>query len=133
MAGRHTWSHQAAFEATPASASRARSFVVRHLVDHGLTYLVEPVRLVASELATNALVHAHTAFIVTLEARDGVVRLTVRDDSLSLPAAGRPGPGRDGAGTGDRRHRQPRLGDRHRLRRLQGGLGHLRRPGKGTF
>ena len=40
----------------------------------------------ASELATNALVHAHTAFIVTLEARDGVVRLTVRDDSLSLPA-----------------------------------------------
>lgn len=84
-ADRHTWSHQAAFEATPASASRARSFVVRHLVDHGLRYLVEPVRLVASELATNALVHAHTAFIVTLEARDGVVRLTVRDDSLSLP------------------------------------------------
>ena len=40
----------------------------------------------ASELATNALVHAHTAFIVTLEGRDGVVRLTVRDDSLSLPA-----------------------------------------------
>ena len=86
VASRHTWSYQAAFEATPISASQARSFVVRHLVDHGLKYLVDPVRLAASELATNALAHAHTAFIVTLEARDKEVRLTVRDDSLSLPA-----------------------------------------------
>lgn len=80
------WSYQAAFEATPVSASQARSFVVQHLVDHRLEYLVEPVRLVTSELATNAVVHANTAFIVTLEARDDVVLLTVRDDSLSLPA-----------------------------------------------
>lgn len=85
-ASRHAWSHRATFEATPISASRARSFAVQHLVGHGLSYLVEPVRLVASELATNALVHAHTAFVVTLEERDGTVRLTVRDDSLSLPA-----------------------------------------------
>lgn len=85
-ADRHTWSHRAAFDASPRSASLARAFVVRRLTEHRLAYLVEPVRLVVSELATNALVHAHTAFVVTLEARDGVVRLSVRDDSLSLPA-----------------------------------------------
>lgn len=85
-ASRHTWSHRAAFQATPRSASQARSFVVRHLVDHGLEHLVEAVRLAASELATNALVHAQTAFVVTLERRDNVVLLTVGDDSLSLPA-----------------------------------------------
>ena len=85
-ASRHPWSHQAAFEATPRSASQVRSFVVRHLEDHGLEHLVEPVRLAASELATNALVHAQTTFVVTLEGGERVVLLTVRDDSLSLPA-----------------------------------------------
>ena len=79
------WSHQAAFEASPLSASRARDFVSGHLLRHGLSYLVEPVRLVTSELATNALVHAHTAFGVTLEGWDHTVLLTVRDDSLSRP------------------------------------------------
>ena len=38
-----------------------------------------------SELATNALVHAQTAFTVTLAERDETVLLTVRDDSRSLP------------------------------------------------
>ncbi len=62
-----SWSHQTTFEATPISASHARDFVARHLIDHRLLYLVEPVRLVVSELATNALVHAQTAFSVVLE------------------------------------------------------------------
>jgi hypothetical protein len=79
------WSHQATFEASPVSASRTREFVTRRLVDHRLFYLVDPVRLVASELATNALVHAQTAFGVTLEASDQSVLLTVRDGSGALP------------------------------------------------
>ena len=79
------WSHLATFEASPISASRARDFVTQHLIDHRLLYLVDPVRLVASELATNALVHAQTAFSVTLAASDQTVLLTVRDDSLALP------------------------------------------------
>jgi anti-sigma regulatory factor (Ser/Thr protein kinase) len=83
MAG--NWSHQATFEASPISASQARAFVSHHLVDHRLLYLVDPVRLVASELATNALVHAQTAFSVTLSASDQTVLLTVRDNSLALP------------------------------------------------
>jgi hypothetical protein len=79
------WSHQAAFEASPISASQARAFVSDHLIAHRLRYLVDPVRLVASELASNALVHAQTAFSVTLAAFDATIVLTVRDDSLSLP------------------------------------------------
>ena len=78
-----TWSHDATFEATPISASHARAFVTGHLVEHRLLYLVDPVRLVASELATNALVHASTAFRVTLAALGETVLLTVRDDSRS--------------------------------------------------
>ena len=54
-------------------------------MDHRLLYLVDPVRLVASELATNALVHAQTAFTVTLSASDARVLLTVRDHSPALP------------------------------------------------
>jgi anti-sigma regulatory factor (Ser/Thr protein kinase) len=79
------WSHRATFEASPISASRARDFVTRRLIDHRLQYLVDPVRLVASELATNVLVHAKTAFSVTLEASERAVLLTVRDDSRALP------------------------------------------------
>ena len=86
MAGRAPlWSHKATFEASPICASQARNFVSQHLIDHRLLYLVDPVRLVASELATNSLVHAHTAFSVTMAASDQTVLLTVRDESLAFP------------------------------------------------
>lgn len=86
MAGnKPDWSHTTTLEATPISASQARAFVTHHLVDHRLLYLVDPVRLVTSELATNALVHAQTAFSVTLSASDTRVLLTVRDHSLARP------------------------------------------------
>ena len=42
----------------------------------------------ASELATNALVHAQTAFTVTLSEANETVMLTVRDDSSSVPVRG---------------------------------------------
>jgi hypothetical protein len=79
------WSREASFEATPLSASHVRAFVSQHLVEHRLLYLVDPVRLVASELATNALVHAQTAFTVTLGTFAETVLLTVRDRSGALP------------------------------------------------
>ena len=79
------WSHQATFEASPISASQARTFVSEHLTDHRLLYLIHAVRVVTSELATNALVHAQTAFTVTLEGLEGAVLLTVRDGSRALP------------------------------------------------
>lgn len=79
------WSHETVLAAEPASASKARDFVCEHLVAHDLLYLVEDVRLVASELVTNAMVHARTPFVVTLSERDGVVRLAIRDGSTSVP------------------------------------------------
>jgi anti-sigma regulatory factor (Ser/Thr protein kinase) len=79
------WSHHTALPAEPASASRARAFVSRHLTEHRLLKLVDPVRLVASELATNALVH-QTEFTITLSGLDELVLLSVRD-GFPPPAA----------------------------------------------
>lgn len=96
MTGTENWSHQTTLAASPVSASEARRFVCNHLIDHRLLYLVDPVRLVASELATHALVHAQTAFTITLAAVGETVVLTVRDDSdsdsawVSDPAAATP-------------------------------------------
>jgi len=47
--------------------------------------LVEDVRLVASELATNAMDHAQTSFLVRLEQTGQVVLLTVQDGSSAPP------------------------------------------------
>jgi len=82
MAG---WSHETVLAAEPVSASKARDFICQHLVAHGLLYLVEDIRLVASELATNAMVHARTPFVVTLAEMNGGVLLTIRDGSTSVP------------------------------------------------
>jgi hypothetical protein len=123
------WSHQATFEASPISASQARVFVSRHLIEHRPLYLVDPVRLVMSELATNSLVHAQTGFTVTLAGLDDTVLLTVRDDSLAFPtrrAAQTLDPG--GSRAGDCRHCQSRVGDQRGRGRFQGGLGVLRHP-----
>jgi anti-sigma regulatory factor (Ser/Thr protein kinase) len=51
------WSDHTVLPASPDSPAEARAFVVRLLVEHRLLYLVDDVRLVASELATNAVVH----------------------------------------------------------------------------
>jgi anti-sigma regulatory factor (Ser/Thr protein kinase) len=74
------WSYDTRLSADPRSPARARAFVVHHLVEHRLLTLVDPVRLVASELATNALVHAQTSFTLTLSQRDHVVTLSVKDE-----------------------------------------------------
>jgi two-component sensor histidine kinase len=56
-----------------------------HLVDHFHRDMVDDVRLVASELATNALVHAQASFTLTIEGDHRSVLLTVRDGSTLLP------------------------------------------------
>lgn len=83
------WSREAVLAADAGSAARARAFVVQQLVDHRLLYLVDEVRLVASELATNAVLHAQTEFTVRLDQRQDSVRLTVRDGSQTDPALAR--------------------------------------------
>lgn len=84
------WSHETVLAAEPMSAALARDFVSVHLVAHQLLHLVEDVRLVASELATNAVAHAQTPFAVTLSSANGAVRLAVRDESPSAPVRSAP-------------------------------------------
>lgn len=89
--GHHAlWSHETALPPEVDSPARARDFVRRQLIGHHLPYLVEDVRLVVSELATNAMQHARTPFTVRLEQGLRDVVLTVRDGSTSTPVESRP-------------------------------------------
>jgi anti-sigma regulatory factor (Ser/Thr protein kinase) len=85
--------------AEPASASQAREFVCRHLLSNGLLHLQDDLRLVVSELVTNAIMHAHTPFTVDLERAGLSVTLTVRDLSPMVPVMGAADT-MDGAGRG---------------------------------
>lgn len=80
------WLHAAALPGEARSVLKARHFVCSHLVDHHLLDLVDDVQLVASELAANAVQHAHTSFKVILERADEEVLLSVQDGSPSPPA-----------------------------------------------
>ena len=85
MSVHRIWSHETELAARTSSAFEARAFVSRHLLDHGLEQLVDDVRLVVSELATNAMVHAQTPFTVTLGASEDTVFLAVLDGSQVGP------------------------------------------------
>ena len=80
-----SWSDRRTLPPLAVSVSIARGFVQDLLIEHDLQYLIEDVRLVASELATNAVRHARTLFTVMLEGLDDSVRLTVSDDSAARP------------------------------------------------
>ena len=89
------WCHETTLGVDPLSPARARGFVVQHLVEHRLLSLVDPVRLVASELATNAVLHAKTPFVLKLSGQEGAVTVSVEDaDPTGMPRmvpAGSPG------------------------------------------
>jgi anti-sigma regulatory factor (Ser/Thr protein kinase) len=80
-----SWSDETVLSGDAISASRARDFVCFRLVEHALLYLVEDMRLVVSELVTNAIEHARTPLLVRIEQESQVVLLTVQDRSLDLP------------------------------------------------
>ena len=79
------WNSDIELSAHAASASRARSFVGRTLVEHRLQSLADDAQLVVSELATNALTHARTPFTVTLAAVAHSLLVEVRDGSPCPP------------------------------------------------
>ena len=79
------WSDDLELAVQPVSASVARDFVRRHLIAQGLSHLIDDVTLVVSELATNALVHAQTPFMVSLQAFEQTLLLTVADGSRTGP------------------------------------------------
>ena len=68
------------------SPARARRFVEQALVNRCPQALVDAAALLATELVTNAVRHAHTEMTLEIEAsRDGV-RLEVSDGSKTMPA-----------------------------------------------
>ena len=91
MGSQFDWCHETSLPADLRSPARARAFVVQHLVEHRRLVLVDPVRLVARELATNAVQHAQCTFTVTLSERDSVVTLSVEDrQPTRVPEIGAP-------------------------------------------
>jgi anti-sigma regulatory factor (Ser/Thr protein kinase) len=79
------WAHRITLAPERQSVATARRFVGEHLTGHDLALLVDDVTLVASELATNAMRHAGTAFTVTITAFPDDVVLSVEDGSLTIP------------------------------------------------
>lgn len=82
--GHALWSHQTVLVAAPASVSKAREFVEIHLLEHDLLFMLEDIRLAASELATMAIANAPVSFTLTLLGVESSVYLTVRH---GMPAA----------------------------------------------
>ena len=70
----------------------ARHFAVATLRAWGAEDLADDAALVVTELAANAILHAHTAFTVILSARDDLLRIAVRDASPLDGADLRPAP-----------------------------------------
>jgi anti-sigma regulatory factor (Ser/Thr protein kinase) len=69
----------------PESVGQARRAAVAFLRDHGLEHLEETVRLLTSEIVTNAVVHARTTVGVRISAIGDRLRVEARDASRQLP------------------------------------------------
>ena len=67
------------FSLTRESPAAARRFTVGTLRGWGIGDLSDDAALVVTELAANAVVHAHSGFTVILSARGGQLRISVRD------------------------------------------------------
>ena len=71
------------YAAAPESVSKARRFVSSALDGSGAN--VDDATLLASELCTNAVVHGHSVFSVTVDLFEGRVRVGVIDRSAEEP------------------------------------------------
>jgi anti-sigma regulatory factor (Ser/Thr protein kinase) len=78
------------FDASPGAPCASRLFVTKLL--HGLEcrQSIEDAALVVTELATNAVVHARSAFVVSIGSSGGAVRVEVSDGSRTPPSMRRP-------------------------------------------
>jgi anti-sigma regulatory factor (Ser/Thr protein kinase) len=73
------------FTAQPCNIAAARRFVTDTLAAWDAASFEWAAVIAASELATNALLHAGTRFTVSLRLDDDLLRLAVTDHSLRLP------------------------------------------------
>jgi hypothetical protein len=81
-----------AFAFSRDAPAAARHYTVATLRDWGIGDFADDAALAVTELAANAIVHAHSAFTVILSARDGLLRISVRDASPLRGAGLRPAP-----------------------------------------
>ena len=88
------------FECDPAAVALARGFVRRTLERWSLLRFAHDAEIVASELVTNAVLHARTLMRLTLSVMDdGGLRISVFDENPRLPTkAGVPGEATSGRG-----------------------------------
>jgi anti-sigma regulatory factor (Ser/Thr protein kinase) len=80
------WSYDETWACDAENVAKARTFVSLHLRDGGLPVIADDARLVTSELAANAVRHAHTPFGVTISRYDGVLEIAVRDGVSRAPS-----------------------------------------------
>ncbi len=73
------------------SVAAARAFVAQ-AISHCRQETIEIARLLTSELATNALIHAQSAFDVAASESDGVVHVEITDGSRIRPEPVAPQP-----------------------------------------
>jgi anti-sigma regulatory factor (Ser/Thr protein kinase) len=73
------------FPPEATSVPAARRFVRGLLLEAGQERWVDEAQLAVSELCTNAVLHAHTAFEVTVQCSDDGVYVQVWDDDAVLP------------------------------------------------
>jgi anti-sigma regulatory factor (Ser/Thr protein kinase) len=65
----------------PSAVPAARRFASQHLLDFGgQPDVIDKTRLLVTELATNAVMHARSPIRLTVESHDDGVRVEVRDD-----------------------------------------------------
>ena len=74
-----------ALDPVPASAARARGFVGDLLARWSCDELVDAGRLLASELVTNAVLHARTGMTLVVRRMRNGVRIEVHDGSPLAP------------------------------------------------
>jgi anti-sigma regulatory factor (Ser/Thr protein kinase) len=79
------WCVEERFPQEHSSVREARDLVVRALVQHHLSHLVDDIKLVVSELVTNVVVHAETPVKVVVEELLFCVKLSVYDESADRP------------------------------------------------
>lgn len=91
---------EATFTWSGRSPARARRFVTDCLRAWACGDVVDDAALIATELATNAILHTRGGFAVVLTRRpEGTIRIAVRDASLGRPRPRRAGP-LEGSGRG---------------------------------
>ena len=74
------------FDASPDAPRASRLFAMSMLEGLECRKLIDDVALVVTELATNAVVHARSAFTVTIGSSGGAVRVEVSDGSRTPPS-----------------------------------------------